>query len=103
MGRDAERLDGSRLAEEVKQGAARGPGRVENGMAERTTGRRAIAVGASVLGCFLVGVLVGYVHEAIRTAGKTIAERPRSLRHRIECFLEKHGLIPVDPFRHVEG
>ncbi|QEL14017.1 hypothetical protein [Limnoglobus roseus] len=29
--------------------------------------------------------------------------RPRSLRHRVECVLEAWGVIPVDPFRHVEG
>jgi hypothetical protein len=29
--------------------------------------------------------------------------RPRTLRHRAECILEKWGVIPMDPFRHVEG
>ncbi|OWK38519.1 hypothetical protein FRUB_07639 [Fimbriiglobus ruber] len=27
--------------------------------------------------------------------------RPRSLRNRVECVLEKWGVIPFNPFRHV--
>jgi hypothetical protein len=29
--------------------------------------------------------------------------RPRTMAHRIECVLEKWGVIPCDPFRHIEG
>jgi len=31
------------------------------------------------------------------------AIRPRTLRNRVECKLEKWGLIQPDPFRHIEG
>jgi hypothetical protein len=29
--------------------------------------------------------------------------RPRSLTNRVECRLEQWGIIPHDPFRHIEG
>ncbi|MBN9517485.1 hypothetical protein J0H58_03040 [bacterium] len=31
------------------------------------------------------------------------ALRPRTFRNRVECALERWGLIPLDPFRHIEG
>jgi hypothetical protein len=48
-------------------------------------------------------VLFGVVAAFLRVETPVDIGRPRGMRHRVECLLEKWGVIPVDPFRHVEG
>jgi hypothetical protein len=68
-------------------------------MSEMKLCRHALMTGVLVLG----GLLGMVCALDVMLPDPPGSIRHRSLRNRVECLLEKWGLIAPDPFRHVEG
>jgi hypothetical protein len=61
---------------------------------------RWLAAGIAALGLLVAGYYVLCV--PIHLPGDDFL-RPRTVWHRFECVLERWGVIPYDPCRHIEG